>query len=443
MQRLSRRQFIGSAAALPMAPRAGAASPLDPDRLATIPAALSPFVDRRYLSGVVTLVWHRGRVKQAGALGFSDIERRIRMRRDSIFRIASMTKPIVSAATMMLVEEGKIRLDAPVTHWLPELSDMKVLRRPDGPIDDVLPAPRDITVEDLLTHRSGLAYGFFSSGPIAPAYAAALGDALNPRLAPDDWIAALGRLPLLYPPGDRMNYSHSTDVLGILISRVEGQTLGAVLGRRLFEPLAMADTAFFIPPGKAERAARLYGSGPDGLTDAGLSTPAAAPIFEAGGSGLFSTADDYLAFARMLLDEGRHRGRRVLRAESVREMRRNHLTAAQRHHPFIGRPVWAGMGFGLGLGVVDAPEKNLLGCGRVGSFGWPGAFGTWWQADPVEQLIMVYMVADYIPLTSNAGAAIAAARGGQGRQALLEFEKITYGALTGAESRRPVSSSAG
>jgi CubicO group peptidase (beta-lactamase class C family) len=196
----------------------------DQSKLAPIPGVMNGVVDAGDLSGMVTLVWRDGEEVQLNIVGQRDIENKKPMTRDTLFRIASMTKPITSVAALMLMEEGKIRLDDPITKWLPEFADMKVLKDPKGPLHETYPAPRIITVEDLMTHRSGFAYAFTSSGPIGKAHEDVLGQPLDNNKTPDQWLAALATLPLTYPPGQQLHYSHSTEVLGFLIGRVTGTT---------------------------------------------------------------------------------------------------------------------------------------------------------------------------------------------------------------------------
>jgi CubicO group peptidase (beta-lactamase class C family) len=279
---------------------------LNPAALEQIPPALQAIVEAGDLSGFVTLVWRKGEVAQVNTIGLRDIAAGEPMTRDTLFRIASMTKPVTSTAALMLLEAGKLRLEDPIAKWIPELADLQVLKDPTGPVDAVYPAPREITVEDLMTHRSGLAYGFTSVGPIAYAYEDRLGSPLVNPLSPDAWLKALSTLPLSYPPGERFHYSHATDVLGFLVARIEGKPLGQVLRERIFDPLGMADTFFWVPPEKRHRLARLYKAPPEGgpLQDVSLPNPDAPPAFEGGGGGLVSTADDYLTFARMLLGAG-------------------------------------------------------------------------------------------------------------------------------------------
>lgn len=405
---------------------------LSAEGLAQVPAALQGIVDAGDLSGFVTLVWRKGEIAQVNTLGYRDIAGRAPMTRDTLFRIASMTKPVTSVAAMMLMEEGKLRLEDPITRWLPELADLKVLKNAEGELTDTYPAPREITVEDLMTHRAGLAYGFTSVGPIAYAYEDALGSPLVNPLAPDEWLKNLGTLPLSYPPGERFHYSHATDVLGFLVARIEGKPIGEVLAERIFGPLGMTDTAFWVPPEKRDRLARLYRAPPEGgpLEDVSLPLSDEAPAFEGGGGGLISTADDYLKFARMLLGKGEVDGVRLLKGETVELMTQNRLTEAQREIPFMGIPFWGGQGFGLGLSVITDPAKQeWMGAGSKGAFGWPGAFGTWWQADPEQDMVLIYLIQNSMPLNPGAAAELATGQRLGGRAALPIFQKLVYAAL--------------
>jgi CubicO group peptidase (beta-lactamase class C family) len=401
--------------------------------LAQIPPALQAVVDAGDLSGFVTLIWRKGEIAQVNAVGFRDVEARVPMTRDTLFRIASMTKPVTSIAAMMLREEGKLRLEDPITRWLPEFADMQVLKDPTGPLDDTYPAPRDITVEDLMTHRAGLAYGFTSIGPIAHAHEERLGPALGTHLTPDAWLKALGSLPLSYPPGERFHYSHATEVLGFLVARIEGKPLGEVLKARIFGPLGMADTDFWCPPEKRDRMAKLYRTGAPGepLKDVSLPHPDGPPAFEAGGGGLISTADDYLKFARMMLGGGEVDGVRLVSPETLALMTANRLTDAQRQIPFMGFPFWSYQGFGLGVSMVTNPAIVAAtgGAASKGSFGWPGAFGTWWQADPSEDLTMIYLIQNSMPLGPEAARELATGEGLRARLALPVFQRLVYGAL--------------
>ncbi|MGA0605288.1 serine hydrolase domain-containing protein [Phenylobacterium sp. VNQ135] len=403
----------------------------DREALGQVPAALQGLIDQGALSGMVTLVWRRGEVVQVNTLGYRDLAAKAPMQRDTLFRIASMTKPATSVAAMMLVEEGKLKLDDPITRWIPELSNMQVLKDAAGPIDQTYPAPRDITVEDLLTHRSGLAYAFTSVGPIAQAHEDVLGPPLGHGVTPDEWLKKLGTLPLSYAPGERFHYSHATEVLGFLVARLEGKTLGEVLRERIFAPLGMHETDFWMPADKADRMARLYQAPADGgpLKDVSWPEPPQRLSFEAGGGGLISTADDYLKFARMMLNGGELDGVRLLKRETIELMRTNRLTDEQRGHGFLGMPFWLSQGFGLGVSMILDPEKHQwMGAGGEGAFGWPGAFGTWWQADPTEDMILIFLIQDSMPLGPEAVTAMQGQRP-SGRLALPIFQKAVYAAL--------------
>jgi CubicO group peptidase (beta-lactamase class C family) len=400
------------------------------DTLAGIGPALKGLVDQQALAGVVTLIWRRGEVVQVDAIGQRDIEAGLPMERDTLFRIASMTKPVTSLAALMLVEQGRLKLEDPITRWLPEFKEMKVLRAAEGPLDDTVPAGRDITVEDLMTHRSGLAYGFTSLGPIAHAHEEKLGSALANPHTPDEWLKRLGELPLSYQPGERFHYSHATDVLGFLVARMEGKPLGQVLQDRIFGPLGMNDTGFWTPHEKRARLAKLYKALPEGgLKDVSWSDPETPGAFEGGGGGLISTADDYLKFARLMLGRGEVDGVRLAKPETIDLMTSNRLTDEQRGHAFLGMPFWLSQGFGLGTSmVVDAEKHQWMGAGGEGAFGWPGAFGTWWQADPANDMILIYLIQDSMPLGPEAVTAMQGQRP-TGRIGCPMFQKMVYAAL--------------
>jgi CubicO group peptidase (beta-lactamase class C family) len=401
------------------------------EELAKIGPAMQGIVDQGLLSGVVTLLWRNGEIAQVTANGLANREAKTPMQRDTIFRIASMTKPVTTAAALMLMEEGKLKLDDPITKWAPEFADMRVLKDAQGPVEDTYPSPRDITVEDLMTHRSGLAYGFTSIGPIAHAHQKALGDVLNSDTAPDVWMKALGSLPLSYPPGERFHYSHATDVLGFLVGRIEGKPFRDVLFERIFDPLGMVDTDFWIPPAKAGRAAVVYRlKEANNLEPVPFRAYQQPPAFTGGGGGLVSTVDDYLKFARMLLGGGELGGVRLLQPETVALMTTNRLTDAQREIPFMGIPFWAGQGFGLGLSVItDAEKQAWMGQGTNGAFSWPGAFGTWWRADPAENMIMIYMIQNSMELGPEAASQLATGQRMAAAAALPAFQNLTYAAL--------------
>jgi CubicO group peptidase (beta-lactamase class C family) len=373
-------------------------------------AAIRSIVDGGQLAGAATLIWRNGKVVLSECVGWRDIGAGLPIERDTMFRIASMTKPLTSTAALMLFEDGRFRLEDPITRWAPEFSEMRVLRSPNGPLDQTDPAQRPITFEDLLTHRSGLTYGSFHSGPIAKAYDAELGGDIDTEVAPDDWIAGLAGLPLIDQPGSAFHYSHSTDLLGLLIARMEGAPLGDVLDRRIFGPLGMHDTGFTVPPEKRGRRAGLYGFDEAGRLTARLTGPGGSTMPErptdmayvSGGQGLWSTVDDYLAFARMFVGEGAVDGVRLLQPATLALMASNRLTEPQRlESRMMGMPIFAAAhGFGMGVAVVLDPEKAspTLCRGGVGTVGWPGAFGGWWQADPNDGSVLILLAHNMIEL---------------------------------------------
>ena len=404
-------------------------STLAPMKLDGNQASIQEAIGAGLLAGAVTLVWQAGEVLQVNELGYRDVDAGLPMQRDTIFRIASMTKPVTVAAAMSLAEEGKLSLTDPVTKWLPELANMRVLLDPRGPLDRTEPARRPITVDDLMTHRSGLAYSFSVSGPLSKAYGR-----MSFRQDQDRWLAELATLPLVHQPGDRLTYSHATDVLGIALSRIEGKSLADVLSERIFGPLGMADTGFSVGTAGRRRAATMYkldetmtlqhdAMGPAPITD---------PPFCTGGAGLWSTVDDYLRFARMLLADGMLDGARVLSEQSVQQMRTDRLTDEQKRQPFLGAPFWIGRGFGLNLSLVTDPSKSrqLFGPGGLGTFSWPGAYGTWWQADPSADLILIYLIQNLPELNVDAAAAIAGNTSlAKLQSAQPKFVRRTYQAL--------------
>ena len=386
--------------------------------------------DAGLLAGAVTIVWQHGNVLQVNEIGHRDVEAQLPMRRDTLFRIASMTKPVTVAAAMSLVDEGKLTLKDPIVRWLPEFANVRVLDDPGGPLDRTHPVQRAILVEDLFTRTSGLGYGFSVGGPIARAYVR-----LPFGQGPDTWLSALAELPLVHQPGERLTYSHAIDVVGVLVSRIEGKPFHQVLDERILQPLGMNDTGFWVTVEGRRRAATMYRlDGNDRLQHDVMGQPhIAPPAFCNAGGGLWSTADDYLRFIEMLMCGGTStNGVRVLSPESVRLMRTDRLTDGQKRHPFLGAPFWIGRGFGLNLSVVTDPAKSapLFGPGGVGTFSWPGAYGTWWQADPVADLILLYLIQNMPALSADAAAAVAGNTSRAKLQAVQpKFVHRTYRAL--------------
>jgi CubicO group peptidase (beta-lactamase class C family) len=378
-----------------------------------ISAALDELVAAGHLAGAATLVWRDGKVHVMCA-GWRDIEAGLPMGRDTLFRIASLTKPITSVAALMLLDEGRFKLDDPITLWAPEFSRMRVLRSLSGSLCETDPAERPITFENLLTHRSGLTYGYFHRSPIGKAYEEALGGDIDSQVAPDEWIARLAELPLIDQPGNLFHYGRSTDLLGLLIARMEDMPFGAVLQRRIFKPLGMKDTGFTVPPKKFARRAALYGFDEVGRLTKVPTGPAGSTMPErpegmtyvSGGQGLWSTLDDYLALARIFLGEGAVDGVRLLTPETYRLMVSNHLTENQRANSKAMRmAIFAdGHGFGLGVAVVLDPDRaGPRPCGGgAGAVGWPGAFGGWWRADRNDNSVMIFLAHNVIELSQLA-----------------------------------------
>ncbi len=324
--------------------------------------------------GAVALVARDGET-EVQASGFVDVDESAPMARDSIFRVASLTKPITAAAAMMLVDEDRLGLADSVEPWLPELADRWVVRKPSGPADDVGPANRPITVEDLLTFRAG--YGFpdeFSYPAVGLLFSEPLQGPPQPQrvAAPDEWMASLSRIPLLFQPGEAWLYNTCSDILGVLIARVSGQSLPDFLSERLFEPLQMGDTGFEVSLDKRPRFTSEYRPIDTGLelVDSPDGQWSNRPAFPSGAGGLVSTVDDWLAFAQLLLAGGTLDGRRLLSPESVRQMTTDHLTKAQRDG---GQLFLEGQGWGFG-GSVDVVAQDPWNV--PGRYGWIGGTGT-------------------------------------------------------------------
>ncbi len=391
-------------------------------------ASITEAIDTGLLAGAVTLVWHAGQVVQVNELGHRDVAAGLPMQRDTVFRIASMSKPVTVAAAMTLLDEGRFTLDDPVARWVPEIAGVRVLTRPTGELDVTEPLRRPITFDDLMTHRAGLAYPFSITGPLAKAYAR-----LSYRQNEERWLAELAELPLVHQPGARITYSHGTDVLGIAIARMAGVSLHELLAERIFEPLGMSDTGFALSLIQRRRMATMYGLTADGsLRDDVMGPPPLTPPeFCAGGGGLMSTADDYLKFARMLLGGGTVDGVRVLSEESTQLMRTDRLHPDQKEHNFLGVPFWIGRGFGLSMSVVTDPAQSerFFGPGGIGTFGWPGAYGTWWQADPANDVIVMYLIQNFPDLTADIAQVAGNTSMAKLRMAQPKFVRRTYQGL--------------
>jgi CubicO group peptidase (beta-lactamase class C family) len=355
---------------------------LSSPRLARAMAVLKERAEAGHIPGAVLLVARRGRVAWHAAVGRRDPAQDAPMTTDTVFRIYSMTKPIVSVGVVMLMEEGRLLLGDPVGKYLPELAEMHVAKADGGGTE---PAARPVTVQDLLRHTSGLTYEFRGGGPVQKAYM----DAKIYRRTQTnaDQVAMLAKLPLLHHPGTRWEYSRSTDVLGRLIEVVSGQSLGAFLAERVTGPLGMADTGFHVPAKDHGRLAGGFAKDPDTGADVSLLAVTEPPSFESGGGGMVSTSIDYARFMHMLLEGGRLGAVRLLSRKSVELMTADHLGTIE------GPPDLLTPGYGFGLGFAVRRDRGMSATpGSVGSFNWSGAAGTTFWVDPAEQLTCVFMM---------------------------------------------------
>jgi CubicO group peptidase (beta-lactamase class C family) len=344
---------------------------------------MAGYVERGEIPGMVTLV-SRGDELHVDAIG-SMTPDGPPMGRDAIFRLASMTKPIVAVAILSLIEECRLRLDDPVDRWLPELANPRVLTSVDASIDDTVPANRAITVRDLLDFRLG--YGILLAPDTYPIQVAIRDRQIisPPPLVPpppDEWIRRLGSLPLLSQPGESWYYNTGSDIQGILIQRVTGQSLGAFLDERIFGPLGMTDTGFVVPKEKLDRLPGLYGPGLEPVLDNDWT---AEPTIQSGAAGLVSTVDDYVTFARMLMNFGKHGDERILARPTVELMTTDQLTAQQK---VDGIEFLNGRGWGFGVAVATARTGVAV---VPGQYGWDGGTGTSWRSTPSEDLITILL----------------------------------------------------
>ncbi|MGH2614464.1 MAG: serine hydrolase domain-containing protein [Thermomicrobiales bacterium] len=373
---------------------------LSATRLERMHEIMAGHVERGAAPGLVTVVSRRGEI-HVDAIGMTEVDGSDPMRRDTIFRIASVTKPIVAAAAMILVEETVLRLDDPVDALLPELADRQVLRSLDSEPDDTVPANRPITLRDLLTFRLG--YGLIFAPPdtypiqqvmdesgVFPNVAAG---GIMPTLPPDELMQGYGNLPLLHQPGEQYFYNSGSDILGVLIARATDMSLGEFLQERLFTPLGMKDSGFSVPGDKLDRLPTSYFTNPetgtlevfDGVEDSRWASP---PPFESGGGGLVSTADDLLTFGEMMLNNGAYGDERILSRPSVTLMTTDHITPEQKAASPFFPASWENRGWGFGV-AIDTRRDNLWQ--TPGRYGWFGGYGTSWDVDPAEEMITILL----------------------------------------------------
>jgi CubicO group peptidase (beta-lactamase class C family) len=360
---------------------------LSSQRLGRITEVFKADVGSGRFPGAVMLVAREGKVAYFEAIGQSDPAAGTAMRKDSIFRIASMTKPIVSVAVLILVEDGRVQLGDPISKYLPQLARRQVgVEKTDAAGKTVLvmePARREITVHDLLRHTSGFTYSFMGKSMVKDLYKEGFAGVNSSNVSNAEFVDKLALLPLAYQPGTTWEYGQSHDVLGRMVEVISGKTLGEFLNERILKPLKMHDTGFYVP---ADKLARLAQPGKDLASGQvpGMPDATKPPKFESGGGGMVSTASDYIRFAQMLLNGGELEGVRILGRKTVELMTANHLDSTVSPGPLF----LPGLGNGWGLGLVVRKDVGpALTAGSVGEFGWAGIFGGYFWVDPHEKLI--------------------------------------------------------
>jgi CubicO group peptidase (beta-lactamase class C family) len=367
------------------------------------------YVDAGRFPGTQLLVYRRGKIVHAAVQGFADLERKVPVKDDTIFRIYSMTKPITSVAFMMLVEEGRVAIDEPVHKYIPEWKNLGVFQAGTHPAFLTRPPSRPMLIVDLLRHTSGLTYGFQQRSDVDAAYREnKIGEVIKAGTL-QSMVEDLAKIPLEFSPGEAWNYSVSTDVIGYLVGLISGMPFEQFLKERIFNPLGMSDTDFFVPADKAHRFAACYSADPKGgmtfhaadrkggLTlqdDPATSSFLSPPSLISGGGGLCSTAADYLTFCRALLNGGELGGVRLLGPKTLALMTTNHLPGGV-DLPAMSRSLFSeasynGIGFGLGVSVTMNPAQTLI-AGSAGEYAWGGAATTSFFIDPAEQLITIFM----------------------------------------------------
>ena len=384
---------------------------LSAEGLERISSTTQGFIDRKQLAGAVTVVARRGKVAHFEAYGMMDIEAHKPMQKDTIFRIYSMTKPIAAVGIMMLFEEGKLTLDAPVSAYLPELSGLKVAQDPDADVFTPVESHREMTVQDLMQHTAGLPGAVrYMNGVTAvdKLYRKAGLDRLH-ECNLQELVQRLGKIPLLYQPGTKWHYSIAADVLGRLIEVASGQSFDQFLAERIFQPLGMVDTGFYVPAEKINRLAGMYGPTPTRCLQT-IDAPAGGtghisptsfikkPRFLSAGGGLVSTASDFARFCLMLCGKGSLSGKRLMKTESVELMTRNHLP--QHLIPLDKKPEnrYGGLGFGLGVSV-RVQQTDWVPASQIGEYGWIGGTSTEFWISPRDELVAITL-AQHMPFSA-------------------------------------------
>jgi CubicO group peptidase (beta-lactamase class C family) len=385
------------------------------ERLAQLGQSMKNLVDQGRLAGAVTMVSRHGKVVEFDATGKRDIAANAPMQKDSIFRIYSMSKPITGVAMMMLFEEGKWQLNDPVAKYIPEFANLKVYGTDANNNMVLKDQTHPVTMRELMSHSGGFTYGIFSNTPVDKLQREA--DILNVNITLDEFIKRVAKLPLNAQPGTEWHYSISVDIQGYIVQKLSGMPFEEYLEKRIFKPLGMIDTAFYVPKDKLNRFAEFYNYDKDGkfqVEHAGLNHDfSAKPAFPSGGGGLVSTANDYMRFCQMLLNGGQLDGVRLLSPLTVELMRTNVLA------PNV--PILApGAGFGLDFAVYTDPVAAGGYYGK-GSFWWGGAAGTWFWIDPVNDLIVVGMIQQ---VAGTGAAAVAAVPDVRGLSHALTYQAI-------------------
>jgi len=364
------------------------------ERLARLDSSMKSLVDSKKLAGLVTVLARHGKLVEEKTYGYADVAGQKPMQKDTIVRIYSMTKPITGIAMMMLYEEGKWKPSDPIARYIPEFRDLKVYSGVDKDGKPTLDKPGHApTMGELMSHTAGFTYGFFGSTPVDKMYQEA--DLLNsPTL--QEFIGRVAKLPLLYQPGEGWVYSVSVDIQGYLVEKLSGKPFADFLRERIFSPLGMKDTAFYVPAEKLDRVASVYqsdaGPGANPMPkDPGISQPPGMP---SGGGGLYSTAGDYLRFAQMVLNGGELNGVRLVAPSSIELMRANHVSDEVKTARKFGIGLYQmqpGLGFGYDFAILEDPPKLGSTAGK-GTFLWDGVAGTWFWIDPTNDVVFVGMV---------------------------------------------------